>query len=198
MVKLVNIDMLEFKQLLYEEYIKLFPKGERKSYKLLNESYKKGILSVIKIIQDSVCVGFIMTNSIKASKYLQIDYLAILPKYQGKGLGTEALMALKESSTQYNGIFIEIERIGLGKNEQENILRERRKKFYERIGFYKLNFDLDLYNVIYTPYVLLTSDTIEDDEKILKSIFKIYNVILGEQRVKEHCSYIKDDVYGNV
>ena len=56
MVELTNANTTEFKESVYPEYVKLFPKEERKSYKILDESYRKGILNVIKIMHEDTFV----------------------------------------------------------------------------------------------------------------------------------------------
>ena len=44
-------------------------------------------------------------------------------------------------------------KVGEGKNLEENQIRQKRANFYERIGFSKMDFDIDLYNVVYSTYV---------------------------------------------
>lgn len=190
MIKLVNTDMKEFKTIIYPEYLKLFPESERKTYKDLEKSFKNNILRIIKIIDEENFIGFMMVNTLKKNRYLQLDYFAILPQYQSKGYGKKALKILKNISRGYNGIFIEVEKVGLAGNEDENRIRLKRVKFYERLGFRKLRFDLELYKVIYSPYILQISDSKEDEEKIMSDIFEIYKAILGEKRVKENCKII--------
>lgn len=190
MIELVDVNINEFKKLIYPEYKKLFPRLERKTYSILKKIFSEDILKIYKIEENDDFIGFMMTNSLKSSKYIQLDYFAILPQYQNKGYGTKALKLLKDKFKVYNGIFIEIEKLGLGKNDHENILRKKRKKFYEKIGFCKLNFELDLYKVIYTPYVLYTSSIKEDDNEILEDIFNIYNKILGDKRVNKNCKIL--------
>ena len=104
--------------------------------------------------------------------------------------GQKLIKELKEKYNSYNGIFIEIEKLGLGENEEENIQRERRAKFYEQLGFVKLHNDLELYKVIYSPYVLFCTNIREDDKKIINDIFKIYNQILGEKRINKNCKVL--------
>lgn len=189
-MKLVSTNMKEFKKIIYPEYLKLFPKLERKSLKDIERSFLKNITKIIKITENDNFIGFIITNALADKKYLQLDYFAILPQYQNKGYGTKALEILKEQSKKYNGIFIEVEKADLGNNKDENRLRKERIKFYERIGFYKLNCDLDLYTVIYSPYILQISNVKESEEKVLKDIFDIYIAILGEKRTKSNCKII--------
>ena len=129
-------------------------------------------------------------NKIKEKGYEVLDYLAILPKYRNNNFGTQALKILLEQEKQNRGIFIEIEKVGLGKDENENIQRERRKKFYEKLGFRKLNFDLWLFDVIYMTY--LFSNYYDDEDIIIDEILNIYKSISGEKRINENCKIIKN------
>lgn len=186
MLELVNVDIKEFKQTIYKEYENLFPENERKSYRFLKHTYNKGITQIIKILDDNEFVGFMIINKIENVQYLCLDYFAILPQYQNKGYGTQALKLLKEQCKNYNGVYVEIERVR-NDDTQEDKIRTRRAKFYEDIGFYKLSFDLLLFSVEYSLYMLQTSDVKEDEEKITKDIFTIYNTIIGEKRVRKNC-----------
>lgn len=186
MIELVNADIKEFKQTIYKEYEKLFPENERKSYRLIKKVYNEGISKIIKIVDDNEFIGFMIINKIENVKYLQLDYFAILPQYQNKGYGTKAIKLLKEQCKNYKGVYVEVERVR-NDNTEEDKIRIKRAKFYENIGFYKLSFDLLLFSVEYSLYMLQTSDIKEDEEKITKDIFTIYNTIIGEKRVRKNC-----------
>ena len=97
---------------------------------------------------------------------------------------------LKEKSKDYYGIFIEIEKPELASSEEENKIRQKRAKFYERLGFIKLKFDLELFNVIYSTYLLPCSKENILEEKVIEDILEIYNAISGEKRIKENCKLI--------
>lgn len=190
MLELVNVDIKEFKQIIYKEYEKLFPENERKSYRLIKKVYNEGISKIIKIVDDNEFVGFMIINKIENVKYLCLDYFAILPEYQGKRYGTQAIKLLKEKCKNYNGVYVEVERVR-NDNTEEDKIRIRRAKFYENIGFYKLSFDLLLFSVEYSLYMLQTSDIKEDEESITKDIFTIYNTIIGEKRVRKYCKIME-------
>lgn len=190
MIELVNVDIKEFKQTIYKKYEKLFPENERKSYRFIKHTYNLGITKIIKIVDDSKFIGFMIANKIENVNYLQLDYFAILPEYQNKGYGTKAIKLLKEQCKNYNGVYIEVERVR-NDNTNEDKIRAKRVKFYENIGFYKLSFDLLLFSVEYSLYILETSDIKEDEEKITKDIFTIYNTIIGEKRVRKYCHVLE-------
>lgn len=191
-MRLVEVDIKEFKHIIYPEYVKLFPEAERKSYHRIKKAVKNKISKIIEIVVDEQFVGFMIINTLENNPYVQLDYLAILPNHQNKGYGKEAIKRLKKQYENYNGIFIEVEKIGLGQNEKENRMREKRVKFYENLGFYKMNFDLELFTVIYSAYLLPCSDleSKNSDGEIVKKIFKIYTAILGENKVKRNCRII--------
>lgn len=138
-------------------------------------------------------IGFFIVNTVRNIKYIHLDYFAILPEYQSKGYGTEAIRKLKEEYKDYYGIFIEIEKVGEGRTLEENEIRQKRAKFYERIGFSKMKFDIDLYQVIYSAYILKCSVN-EIEENVIEDILAIYRTIFGEEGLKKNCKVIKDIV----
>ena len=191
-MNLINIGIEEFKKEVYPEYIKIFPKEERKELKTIEQNYDKKITKLIKICEHNQFVGFFIINTIKNNQYVQLDYFAILEKYQNKGYGTKAIQLLKKQMETYDGIFVEIEKLGLGKDKQENLLRERRAKFYESLSFEKLNFELKWFEtLILSIYVLPISTYKDTEEKIMKNMFQIYISVHGKEKVDRNCKVIK-------
>ena len=186
-MRLVKVDIKKFKHIIYPEYVKLFPEVERKSYRRIKKAVKNKISKIIEIVADEQFVGFMIINTLENNPYVQLDYLAILPNHQNKGYGKEAIKLLKKQYENYNGIFIEVEKLGLGKNEEVNRIREKRVSFYENLGFYKMNFELELFTVIYSAYLLPGLETENSDKEIINYILKIYTAILGKNKVKKNC-----------
>lgn len=189
-VQLKNISIEEFKKEIYSYYLEMFPDKERKPLKLIQASYEKQYTKIIEILYENQIVGFMLLNRVKDKGYAVLDYLAILPQHRNNRFGTRALNVLLENEKENKGVFIEIEKVGLGKDEKENLLREKRRKFYENLGFKKLNFDLFLYDVIYTPY--LFSNTKEDEDIIINEILDIYEAISGKEKIRQNCKIIKN------
>ena len=71
-------------------------------------------------------------NKVKDKGYAVLDYLAILPRYRNNKFGTKALQILLEQERENSGIFIEIEKVGLGKEIEDKLLREKRNNFYKK------------------------------------------------------------------
>lgn len=188
-IKLKDISIDEFEKEVYLYYLQIFPEDERKSLELLRSSYERHYTKIIEILCKNEMVGFMILNRVNDKGYVVLDYLAILPQYRNNKFGTRALQILLEQERDNSGIFIEIEKVGLGKDTEENLLREKRKNFYEKIGFKKLNFDLFLFDVIYTPY--LFSNIKDNEDIIIDKIFNIYEAILGKERIEQNCKIIK-------
>lgn len=188
-LKLTYIGINQFEKDVYPYYLKIFPEVERKPLELIRSSCEKKYTRIIEILYKNELVGFMILNRVKDKGYEVLDYLAILPQYRNNKFGTEALKILLEQEKENSGIFIEIEKVGLGKTKEENVEREKRKNFYEKIGFKKLNFDLWLFDVIYTPYLF---SKIENDENvIIDEILNIYESISSTQEIKKNCKIIK-------
>lgn len=188
-IELKYIDIDEFKKEVYSYYLEIFPEDERKSLEHIQSSYNKQYTRIIEILYKDKMVGFMLLNRAKDKGYTVLDYLAILPQYRNNKFGTGALQLLLEQEKENKGVFVEIEKVGLGIDEEENFIRKKREKFYEKIGFKKLNFDLNLFNVIYTPY--LFSNIKEDEETIIKEIFDVYELISGKERIIKNCKVVK-------
>lgn len=188
-MKLKDIGIDKFEKDVYLYYLKIFPEDERKPLELLQSSYKKYYTRIIEILYKNEIIGFMILNKVKDKGYAVLDYLAILPQYRNNKFGTKALQILLEQEKENSGIFIEIEKVGLGKDIEENLLREKRKNFYEKVGFKKLNFDLFLFDVVYTPYLFSNSE--DDEDIIIDEILNIYEAISGKERIEQNCKIIK-------
>lgn len=188
-IQLEDITIKQFKEEIYPYYIEMFPEEERKSIGEIKRAYKKGYVRIIKIVYQSQMVGFMTINRVRENGYIVLDYLAILKQYRNQQFGTRALKLLFKEEKESKGIFIEIEKIGLGKNEKENVERQKRKKFYENVGFRELNFDLFLFDVIYTP--LLFSNLQCEEKVVMDEILDIYEAIMGKGNTKRNCKIIK-------
>lgn len=192
-MELINIDYKEFKAEIYQKYIEIFPEEERKSLETIEKNYNKNITIFIKIDEEKELIGFCIMNSIENNRYMQLDYFAILPEYQNKGYGTKAIKELEKVVQNYDAIFVEIEKLCYGANKEENEIREKRAKFYERLGFHKLDTNLKWFNSLFLSvyYLKLNDNLIYDEEEILNNIFGIYYKVHGKKKVDENCEIIK-------
>ncbi len=189
-ITLSYIDVNEFEEKIYHYYLEAFPEDERKPLELIKSSYNRGYTKIIKVLDENVIIGFMILNRINNSSYAVLDYLCILPQYRNRNFGTSALHLLIEQESKSHGIFIEVEKVGFGKDEEDNALRKKRQQFYERLGFKKLNYDLLLFDVMYMPYVF--SNINMDEELVISEVLDIYETISGRDRIKRNCRFIKN------
>jgi len=189
-IKLQEIDLNEFKDKIYSYYERIFPDDERKSFKTIKRIYENGYTQIIEILNNDTLVGFMILNRIEENGFAILDYFAIFSEYRNKGYGTKAIELLQELNKNTKGIFIEVDKTGLGKDDAENLIREKRKDFYENLGFKKLSYDLFLFDVIYMPYLYLNTKL--DENIVVEQILDIYNTTVGEKLIKKNCKFIKN------
>lgn len=192
MLALVAIDYKEFKKEIYSHYVKLFPKTERKSLKNIKRNYLKGITKLIKIMDDDIVVGFLIYHTLDQNPYILLEYFGIFQEFQNQQYGSKTVKVLKTFFKNYKGIYGEVEKIGFGKDEMENKIREKRVRFWKNLGFEFLDIDLKMFHVIYSPCILKIKDIELDCDEIMKYAFELYDALLGEKRVRKNCMIMKD------
>lgn len=187
-MELKKVDVKEFQKNLYKEYKKIFPSAERKSLGYIKKLFVRGNLEILEILDEDKIVGFFITNILKNNPYVILDYFAIFPENQSKGYGSKAINLLKETYNDYDGIYIEVEKVN--DNEQDGN-KQRRIKFYERLGFQYLGYDIDLFNVIFSTYLLPINMVHKSDQYAIDKIIEIYKSIFGNFIFQKKCKFIK-------
>lgn len=190
-MQIKELTIKEFKDKLLSYYIELFPRQERKPFFILENNVKKGLMKILGIYDEEIeeIVGFQILTFSENPIYAYLEYFAILPQYQSKGYGSKSLDLLKEYSKQYEGIVLEIESIGKGKNEEENEIRKRRQKFYEKNGFEALDTRILLFNQDFTVYLFPKKESITDVQ-ILEKLKKIYIKSIGKEKADKNFKYL--------
>ena len=183
MIEILEIDIEEFENKIYERYTKLFPKEEQRSWRKIKDTYNSGKEKFYKIVLDNVIIGFFMLENNKKDYPYYLDYFAIFEEYQNKGYGTKAIKKLLLEIIDNRGLCIEIE-----KEEDNAPITIKRAEFYKKLGFKRISSEFLLYNVSYTPYVYNFTCEKEIVDKIM---FDYYKLNCGEDAVKINCRIIK-------
>ncbi|MDU3688100.1 MAG: GNAT family N-acetyltransferase [Anaerococcus hydrogenalis] len=124
-------------------YIEAFPKAERKPINQIIKVCQNGYGRIIPILMDDEFVGMFITLDSDGDNTLLIDYFAIKSDYRGLSLGSKAIELLNEMENKT--IIIEIEPCV---NEASNLLqRQKRKKFYENLGFKQTDINISWFGV---------------------------------------------------
>ena len=183
LVKIINTE--ELKQI-KESYEKDFPKNERIPFFYLKNLIKKQKIEVLFLKENEDILGYIVAVKSK-NGYILIEYFAILEKYRSKGYGSICLEFCKNYYQQEKGIFLEVEKQNLGKNEQENKIREKRVKFYEKNGFQKTNVVAILYRVVFDVMIYINEEI--NEKEIKEAGEDVYSKIRKPWISKKHCKF---------
>ena len=176
-INVIEITIDEFKNNIYDKYISLFPNNERRKYNKIEITYMQKIEFFYKIVLNNTIIGFIMLEKLDNNHPYYLDYFAIYKEYQNKGYGKSALEFLLNNIISNNGLIAEIEKV-----DDNNSITVKRLRFYEQLGFKKINSVYLLDNVLYTPIVYLNSYNYSKHE--IDKIFFDYYKINGDQEIK--------------
>jgi len=122
-------------------YYNSFPSIEQKPFSLILQKKKEGLVEIFSLEDNSGKFLGLIINCVGKNCVL-LDYLAIAPKAQGRGLGSFMLSFLKGNYPERK-IFIEIESTEI--NSLNNFQRIRRKAFYRKNGFLETSLRVDLF-----------------------------------------------------
>ena len=121
----------------------------------------KPLAHLLKMVEEGLCTYYALFSGEEVLSYFGlcvkdgfalVDYLAVNPKYRGKGIGSETLKHLKEAAGD-NRILIECEEIEKAETPEDVSIRKRRISFYTRAGFLLTDEKANLFGV---DYCLLT------------------------------------------
>ena len=81
-MKIEEIDIKEFEEKIYNEYVKLFPEEEQREWEKIKIAYENGIEKFYKITENDKVIGFFMLEKIKSNFPYYLDYFGIFKEYQ--------------------------------------------------------------------------------------------------------------------
>lgn len=123
-------------------YTEAFPADERVPFSLLT---KERCFELSALVEgDRVCA---IAVAVVGGEAVLLDYLAVHPQQRSSGLGGKMLSALKDRYAASDGLFIEIERLGAGRDDAENETRAARRRFYLKNGFVDTDINTLLFGV---------------------------------------------------
>lgn len=163
---------------LVRAYVELFPREERRTFRSLAE--RQHYISVYK--EGGEIMAVVMSYPLSGSFY--IEYLMVMPDYQGKGLGTKILNDLMKEYEDKD-IVLECEHPEAGQNAV------RRIKLYRSLGFEPE--DIPYFQPPYrpeeSPTPLLLMRKKRTDSPIESVVSELYAVVYN---VSDFTSYGKD------
>ena len=174
-MKLEYIRLKEFKEKLHKIYLIDFPESERMPYYMIKKYYKNKKIKILALKDERRnIVAYSMIT--EHNGYILLLYLAVLKDKRKNGYGSLLLNMLKEKLKNKNMIIIEIESLdpSLKLNEEEKIIRQKRRSFYIKNEYLSTNIDVLLYDckmeILYTNLL----DKIKDSNYIINEYLNIY------------------------
>jgi ribosomal protein S18 acetylase RimI-like enzyme len=122
-------------------YENAFPSSEKKPFDLLVRQHASHHSTIYAIFADDTWIGLLIT--LNGHDATLIDYFAIEPQYRNQGLGQQALQQFCQTY-QEQCLCLEAES---ATGKLPSSIESRRIAFYERCGFSKTNYEVDLFGV---------------------------------------------------
>ena len=148
-------------------YKESFPDSERKPYYLMLYLKHKGKMELYELSDNDVFCGLFVT--VVCGELVLVDYLAVSPELQGRGIGSETINIARN---MYFGkkLFLEIESTLKPCDDLDN--RLKRKRFYIKNGLTPCDFVVELFGV--EMEVMSFGEKVDFDEYI-----KLYSEMAG-------------------
>jgi GNAT superfamily N-acetyltransferase len=131
-----DLDSLEFKQFL-DIYLTSFPAVETKPVEKIISLLKSNNYHLYVVVENNCVIGFSLLYVFESLGIGLLDYMAMMPKKQGLGIGTQlfkfTLEQLRFKLENPLGMLLEIQNDSIT-DSVEYIKRKNRLKFYVKLG----------------------------------------------------------------
>lgn len=159
----------------YNNFMKKdFPPDELKPLSFIKKAINENIYTCYGLFCERIITGYLFLEKLKDTDDYLVDYLAVVPEYRNKGLGSEILKLLIEKLPDAKSILVEVEDPDYAENEDDRILQTRRYGFYIRNGFKDTSLRAKCYGV---PFRIIETGknlmhTKEETEKLYRMHYK--------------------------
>lgn len=128
--------------MLYLLYLRAFPASERKPFGIIVKMAKEGRADLWTIRAHGRIAGFAAT--VNSPELVLLDYFAVRKSLRGRGVGSAALHLFLNQYPD-RGVFVEIE--STRELAENQVQREKRKRFYEACGMVSMGTEADVFGV---------------------------------------------------
>ena len=183
MIELRLLDYPIVKEI-YEEYLeKEFTDDERKPLVVLKILMKLNIYECYGMYEDNELTGYAFMCRGKDGQTILLDYLEIIQKYRGQGYGSKILKLLQEKFADKKYLIAEVESLEQASDEENLLLRSRRRAFYEKNGFKETSLTLMMFNTMLNIYVTPLRQEINEEE-LAASMNQIYDSLYYDKLIR--------------
>ena len=180
----------EQRQNVYNNYVvNDFHKSEVKPLKLIESLIDKGHYKCYGFYEYEQLLGY--AYFVKTEENIFMDYLAVIPKYRCKGIGSKFISIIKEEfSEKFATLLAEVENPKYSLDEVDRFNRERRILFYLKNGFKTSDIETCVLEDQYSIIKLELCKELENEE-IKEEVRDIYKTMFGEEFFKKNISVSK-------
>ena len=175
-MRLEDLDIAQVHRIYNVRMKEDFPPAELKALKIIEEGIQAGFYRFPGLFDGDEIIGY--TGLIYHEDACLIDYLAVMPEWKNRGIGSVMLKLLKAYLKDTEYVIGEVEIPACGEDEAERNLRSRRMDFYLRSGFYDTGMDVSVFGVRFR--LLAFADKPHDGQEILTRYRNIYRYVLPE------------------
>ena len=189
--RICRLSLTEGKEIYYDRLVKDFPACEVKPWEKIEQFTKEGLYEMFGMWEGDVLLayGFVAMDAHK--KHLLMDYFAVNKDLRGKGHGQCFLAHLWEIYPDAQGMVFEVEDVAEAENDQEKTMRERRIRFYEKVGLQIYPVYAKVYDACYQLMFFGRDGKIPGVEGVLESYKAVYQMMLGTEKMTKYMEILR-------
>ncbi len=190
MVKKLDIETVEE---IYNKYlVHDFPANEVKPLENIKTMWEMDGYEAYGYYDEGILKAYAFMCKEPSSRFVLLDYLAVVSDLRGQGIGSSILKNLKMAMRDELAIIIETEDALKAINQEQKDERNKRDKFYERNGVIKSGFSAAVYSADYRVWYVPLDESV-DEEDIYDAYHEIYRFMLSE---RGYCDHFKVTIAG--
>lgn len=180
MLTVKSLDLAEVKAI-YDTHMRdTFPPSELRPYKSIKALTNSGNYFCYGLYDEDSLQAYAFFSRAKNRTYCLLDYYAVIESLRGSGIGSQFFPLLREKLQHMDGILLEVESVESTENEEEQAIRQRRIRFYQRKGCVMTGVKCHLYGVDYRIMAMPAAKPVPEDRSILSELESIYHVMLND------------------
>lgn len=178
-------------KLFYDWMGKQFHPGELKSLAHISGMCRRGLYSAYGLWSGETLIAYaLLANTADKRKHM-LDYYAVVPEYQERGLGSSFLKMLSEALPG-DALLLEVEDPDYAPDAAEEAHWRRRVRFYEKNGCVHARVKLNLYGFDYTLMQLPQEKRLSDAE-VRAAMEEIYHIFSPPEMYAKYVNFREMD-----
>lgn len=168
-----------------------FPAAEVKPFSAIGEMFARGVYFGYAFVQEDELLAYAFFVQSETTHTALLDYFAVVSAFRGQGVGSRALVLLREEIPFLDGIVLEVEDPERTADKDEILLRRRRIAFYERAGVHMTGAGAEVFGV---PYAImyLPLRSVLSDAAVFRELKALYATMFSPETLKTRVKAFRD------